>query len=689
MRKFSIRVSILVLFSSLMILTGVCIISLNYYVGYNGLVKSSTNLLSAQSEKIELQVTNFLQSIQAAVLFNSNIIRENLLSTNNEDEMRHRFFQTTKDYPNLLGEIFSDPEGNFFYFEKLSDGTFNFHTNEGTKEKVVKLDKNGDFTGTSYYLPEKLYPPTRSWFMAAVKNKKNILSDPFIYFYNKATVIVLAGNPIYKKTDGSLLGVLGFPIMLSHISDFIATLKLTQNTEILIIDDKDNVIAAKELQHFAGSQLPKIPDIEFSRTWISKAINLYKVSKKEIFFFDSNNQKYLAYFKSLPVSIDSQWNIAIILPFSDLTGGLTKNLIISMLIAVLILIFGVFLAWIASKAISKPIVNLANRVDFIKNLEFKESVVPNAGSGTNIKEIHHMENSFAAMEQSIKSFVRYIPFSLAKILISSGKVAEVGGEYKRITLMFTDIYDFTLLSEDMHPRKLTSFLSEYFEAMTKVVLANSGTLDNYIGDGIMAFWGAPLNDEDHALHACRSALLMLEALSELNKNWQVANKPNVSIRIGINTGDVVVGNIGSEEKLSYTAIGDSVNVSNRLQDLNKVYGTIILVGQMTYELIKDSKDLAFRFIDFTAVRGKHEFIRVYELLAGTHPLREQLEKYNIDFKDAFDAYQKGNWSQAITLFEQMQQKYPEGETVLSVFLKRCVMFKNNPPEHWDGIWHAN
>ena len=301
-----------------------------------------------------------------------------------------------------------------------------------------------------------------------------------------------------------------------------------------------------------------------------------------------------------------------------------------------------------------------------------------------IVEISEMETAFMRMKRALRSFQRYMPTALVKKLVLSDKVATVGGEIKELTLVFTDIKNFTALSEDIHPQQLMQYLSKYFQILTEVIIDMYGTVDKYIGDGLMAFWGAPTDDHEHAVHACQAVLKAQRALQKLNQEWSAENKPGVVTRIGINTGNVVVGNVGSDDRLNYTALGDHVNLASRLEGLNKTYGSNIIVSEFTYNKVKNK--FKFRLLDKVAAKGKRHGIYIYELLGDINKAHDvRLEKYNRDFFAAFTHYEQGNWQMAVKLFGTIQQQYPE-DRLINIFIERCTKFAANPPANWHGVW---
>jgi len=211
------------------------------------------------------------------------------------------------------------------------------------------------------------------------------------------------------------------------------------------------------------------------------------------------------------------------------------------------------------------------------------------------------------------AFQHYVPPAVVDGLVAGADKLRLGGEKRELTVLFSDIRGFTSLSETMDPEQLISFLNEYFTAMTEKVFEHGGSLDKYIGDAIMAIYGAPLAAPRHPYLACRSALGMLDVLDELHKEWQRRGIPPLGIGVGINTGFMTVGNSGSADRFNYTVVGDQVNLASRVESLNKTYGTSILITEYTYELVKDEFPTV-REVDLVRVRGRQQPVRLYELM---------------------------------------------------------------------------
>ena len=222
-----------------------------------------------------------------------------------------------------------------------------------------------------------------------------------------------------------------------------------------------------------------------------------------------------------------------------------------------------------------------------------------------------MAVAMARMRTGLRAFRRYVPERLVRQLIQTGQDARVGGELREVTIMFTDVEGFARLAEAMEPQELLVHLSEYLAHLTEIIHAHEGTVDKYLGDGMMVLWGAPLEQPDQAARACRAALRCKQRVEELNVAWEAEGRPAFRTRFGIHTGAAIVGNIGSQSRMDYSAVGDNVNVAARLQEMNKEYGTTILVGQTTYE--RCQKEFEFHLVAEVGIRGRQQAMAVFEL----------------------------------------------------------------------------
>lgn len=290
------------------------------------------------------------------------------------------------------------------------------------------------------------------------------------------------------------------------------------------------------------------------------------------------------------------------------------------------------------------------------------------------------------MEQKQRKFIEsafghYVNKTVVKQIEKDPTLLKLGGDKRKITVFFSDIAGFTSVSEKLEPEKLVKFLNEYLGEMTEIILNHNGTLDKYEGDAIMAFWNAPLADAHHELSACQAALENQQRLAELRKKWAKNDMPELHVRIGLHSGEAVVGNMGSEDRFDYTAMGDNVNLASRLEGINKQYGTYIILSESTYAAVKE--EMVCRELDLIRVKGRQEPVRIYELVERNNAIKKQPENKLSAFAEGLKLYRQQKFEEAKKIFESLSDDVPS-----QVFVKRCDEFLKNPPaQNWDGVWN--
>ncbi|MGZ4954821.1 MAG: CHASE2 domain-containing protein [Methylobacter sp.] len=280
-------------------------------------------------------------------------------------------------------------------------------------------------------------------------------------------------------------------------------------------------------------------------------------------------------------------------------------------------------------------------------------------------------------------FGQYIPPELVEQMSQSDEEFSLKGESREMTVLFSDVRGFTTISEGMEPQELCELINDILTPVTRVIHEHKGTIDKYIGDAIMAFWGAPMQNPQHASYAVEAGLAILQALKTIQKDFKAKGWPEVDIGIGLNTGKMSVGNMGSQFRIAYTIMGDAVNLGSRLEGLTKQYGVKMIVSEST---LQAAPEFTYRELDKVRVKGKHKPITIYEPLGVTEDISpEQLQILAL-LNQGLHGYRKQQWTDAQSIFEQLSEQYPQ-DKLYSIYLERIAYYLESPPEiDWDGAF---
>jgi len=338
-------------------------------------------------------------------------------------------------------------------------------------------------------------------------------------------------------------------------------------------------------------------------------------------------------------------------------------------------------AGLAAFAGAVGLFSLINYLAFTLGLRDMTVIYPMLGLGLTYLGSESWRNLVVEKKgrQLKKAFSNYVSPDLVREIEKNPDKLVLGGEQREISILFSDIRGFTTVSESLSPPELVKLLNEYLSPMTRIVLEEKGTLDKFIGDAVMAIFNAPLDLPEHADHACKTAVRMMDELQKLNVGFAARGMHTLDIGVGINTGPAVVGNMGADIRFDYTAIGDSVNLASRLEGLNKYYGSHILVSEDTHSQVKNS-EFVFREVDRVRVKGKHLPIVMYELMITN------LELLPL-FEEGLEKYRSKQFEQAQQIFNQLVTDYNDGPSRL--YQSRCTEYlETAPPTDWDGVYTA-
>ncbi len=494
-------------------------------------------------------------------------------------------------------------------------------------------------------IPRDFNPNTRPWYEGAEQTKQLYWTDVYVYNHTKNALGISVSQPIYDSNK-QLTAVVGADLSLNEFSEFIDQQPISKNGLAFVLDSNGHVL------------LPKSQKTANAKALASAAVEAFSKEKTSNFSFNFSGETYLGAMNPMKISLHKDWLIAIIAPRSDFFSEIlhAQHLVILFSLGVILLtaILVIFLAY----HISKPITQLSKEIDKIAQLDLDSE----KRVSSPIYEISEFDQAIASMRTALRSFSHYVPSEIAKQLMHSKHEISLQGEKKRISVMFTDIANFTSIAEGMPIETVNNLLAAHFDALSKIILDCGGLIDKYIGDSVMSLWGASQETPDHAVRACRAALLCQVKLSELNEQQKKAGMPAFSTRIGINAGLAIVGNFGTALRMNYSAIGDAVNAASRLQTINKNYGTKIIIGE---EVAKDIGDrFLIRPLERVEVRGKKQKIKIFELgaqygdLQSIAPTQDLVKLFSM-FTKAYDLLEEGNIEEAKKQFLAIEKIFPD------------------------------
>lgn len=556
------------------------------------------------------------------------------------------------------------------------------------------LANNHSKIGTRSNASPNYDPRVRPWYKRARAHERQVIVTDLYVFSSTSEI----GITVAKGFDDPASGVFGADVTLANLSDFVAKQRLSDASLLFIFDRRGRLVAhhdksalsqsvtedgkAKILPSFASDLKNPVVDalmVAFDDTGGTQDVQG---------IFEVDGERHIARITRLPLSGGGDWFLAFIVPVHEFIGPIIKTGTWSFLISLGAVCLIIPLLVLAARMISRPLNQLVEEADDIREFRLEKPV----DVQSNVKEVQRLTEAVTTTKAALQTFAQYVPHDLVKQLVQSGDVAQVGGQRREITILFSDVADFTTISESMSPEAMMKQMSHYLKTLGSVIIERHGTIDKYIGDAIMAFWNAPLRDEDHARNACLAALECKAKNEALNAVWSARDEPIFKTRFGVHLGEAVVGNVGSSDRMNYTAIGEAVNLAARLEGLNKHYGTQILVSEPVAQALDG--DFLFRVVDRVMPKGATRSVEIFELI-GMLELSDENQQmlkaaqadieYCAQWRDAIDAFRSGAWSTAADKFAALA-KHGGFDPLRDLYAERSASFvKAPPPSNWDGV----
>lgn len=509
------------------------------------------------------------------------------------------------------------PQGGLLGAERLDAGVTRVAYTEGRGQGTLTTFAYTPEEGPGKAINAVSYDASgRPWFLAATRARERIWSPVYLIATPPARLGITLADPLYDEA-GELRHVVASDLIISNFSRFLAELDLDVEATVVVLDGQGRLVAtsgSEPLLRLVGGSAERVHGSESADPAVAALVQ--SLGADGIAGIEDESQIDVsvqgeAWLVELAPVGDTQldWVVAVMVPEDALLGAVQRSsrdtVLVSLFGLALVLGLGLYI----NRLLTRPLARVTEDLQRVARFELE----PANPSRTPFREVAAIEDATERMKRGLRSFERYVSSDLVRSLIRTNQEATLGVEPVEITIFFSDIAGFTSLAETLPPKTLVEIVGAYLGEWSNLILFSGGTVDKFIGDAIMAFWNAPETVDDHPLVACDVALRCQTRLAELNVGWTAAGHPPVRSRIGLHTDTALVGNLGSTKRMDYTVVGDGVNLASRLEGLNKVYGTEILISEAVRAAVTEV--FLTRPIDRVRVKGRKQTSIVHELVA--------------------------------------------------------------------------
>ncbi|MEM1441669.1 MAG: adenylate/guanylate cyclase domain-containing protein [Verrucomicrobiota bacterium] len=523
--------------------------------------------------------------------------------------------------------------------------------------------------------PNPYDPRERPWYEKATEGDGLVWTPP--YGFLSSRVIGITAARALRKDNGEIAGVIGADLELGRIATFLDEFEVGESgAAFLLLDGGAAVVPGSARE---GEHVERLQNAFESRFWDFSELDVGETLEEG---FEFQGERYIALIQPIDIPGPTRYFASVVVPRNAYLSIVFRNLRITIGLGILILAVAIALGVWQARRVTEPLARISNELESIGNLRFKDSGI---NVQSNIREVALFSDSVGKMKVSLRAFSRYVPRDIVRLLLSRGDEANLGGSLRKVTVVFTDLVGFTAFSESLTPDEAFSELSEFLEIVAECQEKYHGITSSFTGDGTLALFNAPKDHPDHERDACFSTLDLLDALHRCNATRREEGKFEFRARIGINTADVLLGNLGTKERFAYTAIGDGVNLASRLEGLSKFYGTEVLVGAETKEAVSE---VEWRLVDRIYVVGRRQATLIFEPLGRKGELEEQILRGRDQYEEALECYFEGRLDDALAGFQASALNLPDDRPT-RVLRDRCQRYlQEGLPENWDGTFSA-
>ncbi|MCA9427010.1 MAG: hypothetical protein KC994_18155 [Candidatus Omnitrophica bacterium] len=713
----SIRTSLLRNLLVLLLSVSITILAVTIWGARRTVRVLSERLIEQSAQRADESMRNFFGSIEGLVLASRDWWNSGLLDYEGREDLEQFnavFVPLLNEHRQVTSMMVVHDEGfEYLLFRDLRGGEDYEWYN-----RVVWADQGPDAGYEALWtddlepyrtnpLPEDVrdYDPRKRNYYTEPPLNEIFWTNPYYFFITKDAGLTATLKWKDEKTGRTRL--VAFDLLLMDLSRFTARLRPSPHGKVFVLHSDGSILGLPADERWsdpdeirerlrnpaeregAGTKADDAATLltptELDLDNVAKAASLLKIGNSSDvdhetrhFRFKSGGEYWWGGFRPFDLRNQRLW-IGVVVPERDFLGPAIQQRNLVLLICAIALVVATLMVVILARRYSEPLEQLAAKSDRIRHLDLSEDIPVHSS----LTEVSQLADAHAQMTSALDSFSRYVPLELVRELLQRGEVAQIGGRTEALTILFTDIEGFTNLAEGMEPDELTHHMAEYFSLMLAALNEQNATVDKFIGDAIVAFWGAPSPDEDHAKHGVSAVLQCRDLLREHNERWMNRGQPVLLTRFGLSTGEAVVGNVGSPDRLNYTVLGDTVNTAARLESLNNYYGTEVLATESV--VTAAGPGFEWRRIDRVRVKGKTEATVIFEPLGHSDEVAsEELENAR-RYEEALDQYAKREFSEALQSLKSLLSQNPEDGPTKRLY-DLCHQYSETPPgDKWDGV----
>ncbi len=576
----------------------------------------------------------------------------------------------------------SATDGEFTGFRRAADGGVILNrsnpSRDGGRPKEWHAQRDGDWEPLVTNLPGGYDPREKEWFRQAVAARGRVWwSEP--YLFNEGERGITAAVACFAKGSGELLGVFTADYSLIDLSAVLKPFVQHQSRLVAVVTEGGEIVGAvSSLSKLQGDPKTFLGTVAAQ---LGQPLNRLPDGRPIAIGFQDRGEPSTAVYRVYHRSALPPFITVVVAPNAEFLGIARENLLVTLWIGAAAVAMALMCAVVVAGSLARPLEQVSRRLERVAQFHLPTDESPESI----VREISIVGDSVDRMTAGLRSFGRYVPTALVRELLKQKKYATRSGEVRVLTILFADLTGFTSMSEQLTPEEVVGLLSEYFEVAANAIEGEcGGTLDKFLGDGVLGFFNAPNDLADHARRGCLAALQLRDGLAA--RPCRFAGSP-LRTRIGLHTGEALVGNIGTAERFAYTVLGDNANLASRLEGLNKLYGSDILASQETRDAA--GSGFEWRRLDRVVVYGRKQATEVYELLGKAGGVSDEVLQRRDGYEAALAAYFAGDFTEAMRGFQEVAEADPE-DKASAAMRDRCAALRvNGHSEGWNAVHTVN